>query len=112
MVQFSNLQFSTSLGVMYELKQKYNHSKLTETYKLLENAQDLDLVIEILNISYNKANNAKLNENEFTDLLDQNSIGFIKLTELFTKVVEGIMFNGMSPEEVEQRKNLMKNLKQ
>lgn len=110
MVQFGNLKFSTSIGVMYSLKQKYNHSKLSETYDMLSQSSDVDNIVEILNISYNKANNVNLNVDEFSEVLDNNNIGFIKLGELFTQVVEGIMFNGLSPEEVQERKNQVANL--
>ena len=110
MVQFGNLKFSTSLGVMYELKQKYNHEKLNETYKMLSESQEVDNIVEILNISYNRANKVNLSEDEFTQLLDDNNIGFIKMGEIFSNVVEGIMFNGLTPEEVAARKNQLANL--
>ena len=54
MVQFGDLKFSTSLGVMYALKQKYNHTKLNDTYKMLANSQEIDSIVEILNISYKR----------------------------------------------------------
>lgn len=111
MVQIGNLKFSTSLGVLYDLKQKYGHTRLNETYKKLAEEQEIDSVIEILNISYNKANKVNLNEEEFAQLMEENDIGFLKLSEMFGKVVEGIMFNGMTPEEIEERKNLLTNLK-
>lgn len=110
MVQFGDLKFSTSLGVMYALKQKYNHTKLNDTYKMLANSQEIDSIVEILNISYNKANGTNLSEDEFTVVLEKENIGFLKLGDIFTQVIEGIMFNGLSPEEVAARKNQLANL--
>ena len=43
MVQLGNLKFSTSLGVMYTLKQKYNHNNLKETYALLNEVSNGDI---------------------------------------------------------------------
>lgn len=112
MVQLGNLKFSTSLGVMYTLKQKYNHNNLKETYALLNEVSngDVDIMMEIALASFNRENKTNLNEDEFAILLDDNEVGFVKLTDLLGKVVEGIMFNGLSPEEIEERKNLMANL--
>ena len=110
MVQFGDLKFSTSLGVMYALKQKYNHTKLNDTYKMLSDSREIDSIVEILNISYNKANGTNLSEDEFTAVLEKENIGFLKLGDIFTQVIEGIMFNGLSPEEVAARKNQLANL--
>lgn len=110
MVQFGDLKFSTSLGVMYALKQKYNHTKLNDTYKMLSDSKEIDSIIEILNISYNKANGTNLSEDEFTAILEKENIGFLKLGDIFTQVIEGMMFNGLSPEEVAARKNQLANL--
>ena len=110
MIEKQGLRFATNLGVLYDLKEKHKLTTLQETYGLLQ-AVDVDVIMEILNVSYNRANNCNLDDNSFATLLDEKGLGFIKLTEIFKEIVEAIMYNGMSPEEVEEQKNLIKNLK-
>lgn len=113
MVQLGNLKFSTNMGVMYTLKQKYNHNTLKETYALLNSVQDgdIDVMMDIALAAYNRENKTNLDIDAFSNLLDDNQVGFMKLTELLGKIVEGIMFSGLSPEEVTERKNQLMNLK-
>lgn len=103
MKEFKGIKFSTSLGILYDIKEKHNHTTLNETYKVLEKS-DADSMIEVLTCSYNDANKANLNEKEFLNLLSDKDIGFIKIIEIFQEVVEGIMFSGLSPEEIANRK--------
>lgn len=110
MVQLDNLNFSTSLGVLFELKNIKGHKTINETYKSLE-TDDLDNILEIMSISYNKANKTVYTVEEFTELLDSKNFGFIKIAEGYAKIVEAIMFNGLSPEEIAERKNALANLK-
>lgn len=113
MVQLGNLKFSTNMGVMYALKQKYNHNTLKETYALLNSIQDgdIDVMMDIAQASYNRENGTNLDIDAFSKLLDDNQVGFMRLAELLGQIVEGIMFSGLSPEEVAERKNQLKNLK-
>ena len=110
MVQLDNLKFSTSFGVLYELKNVKGHQTINETYKALE-SEDVDNILEVMRISYNKANKVNLSEDDFVELLDEHNLGFVKVAEGYAKLVEAIMFNGMTPEEVEERKNFLMNLK-
>ena len=99
MINVNELNFATNLGVLYGIKEKHGYKTLQETYGLLEN------------ISYNRANNCNLDSNSFAILLDEKEIGFVILTGIFQRVIEAIMFNGMSEEEIAAQKNLVKNLK-
>lgn len=110
MVQLDNLNFSTSLGVLFELKNIKGHKTINETYKSLE-TDDLGNILEIMSIAYNKANKTNYTVDEFTEILDSKNFGFIKIAEGYAKIVEAIMFNGLSPEEVAERKNALTNLK-
>lgn len=110
MINVNGLNFATNLGVLYDIKEKHGYKTLQETYGLLEKT-DVDVLIEVLNISYNRANNCNLDSNSFAVLLDEKEIGFVKLTGIFQRVIEAIMFNGMSEEEIAAQKNLVKNLK-
>ena len=82
---------------------------LQETYQLLEQT-DIDLIFEVLCISYNKANKVNMSQDEFAEFLADNNIGFVKMTSIFKDIVEDLMFNGMTPEEVEAQKNALANL--
>ena len=106
----NGIEFSDSLGVLYGLKERHNCKTLQETYKVLESS-DMDTIVEVLNVSYNKAHKDKpLDQEAFLEELENKSIGFIKLTEIFQKIVEALMFNGLSDEEIQERKNLLKSL--
>lgn len=109
MVQLDNLKFSTSFGVLYEIKNIKGHSTINETYKALQ-TDDIDNITLVIRIAYNKANKVNLSEDAFLEFLDENSIGFVKLTDIYAKIVEGIMFNGLSEAEIVARKNAMANL--
>ena len=107
----NGVEFSDSLGVLYGLKEKHNCKTLQETYKILENS-DLDTAIEVLNVSYNKAHRDKpLTQDEFLDFLAEKGVGFIKIIEMFQVIVEALLFNGMSEQEITERKNALKNLR-
>lgn len=110
MLQFENMKFATSIGVLFTLKQTHGHKTLQETYTMLEKT-DMDSIFEVLCVSYNVANDTKLNTEEFVALLDTNNVGFLKIIELFKNVVETMMFSGLSEKEIEERKNALTNLK-
>lgn len=110
MVQINNLKFSTNFGVLYEIKNMRSHKTVNETFKSLE-SDDIDNIVDVMRVAYNRENKVNLNNDEFVVLLDQNGLGFIKLAEAYGKLVESIMFNGLSEEEIKARKNAMANLK-
>lgn len=110
MVEKQGLRFATNLGVLYDLKEKHGFTTLQETYGLLEKT-NIDIILEVLNASYNRANSCSLDANSFATLLDEKGFGFVKLTSIFKDVIEAIMYNGLSPEELDEQKNLIKNLK-
>ena len=110
MVNVNNVQFADSLGVMYALKEEKGLKTIQETYKMLEET-DMDLMIEVLRISYNKAHkNNEVDLEHFVDMLSENGIGFMKIYDAFSTVTEALLFSGMSPEEITERKNLLMNM--
>ena len=110
MINFSNVLFSDTLEVLFVLRQSRGCKTVQETYKILENT-DMDTMLEVLLASYNAAHReSKLDLDAFVTVLAENQIGFVRLTEAYTKVVEALMFNGLSPEEIEERKNFLLSL--
>lgn len=110
MITFSNITFSDTLEVLFALRQNRGCRTIQDTYKILENT-DMDTVLEVLLASYNAAHHgAEVSLEAFVSILAENKIGFVKLTDAYAKVVEALMFNGMSPEEIEERKNLLMSL--
>ena len=110
MLQFNNVQFSDTLEVLFTLRQNRGCKTIQETYKVLENT-DMDTILEVLLASYNAAHHGtEVTLDEFVKILAENKIGFIKLTDVYTKVVEALMFNGMTPEEIAERKNFLASL--
>ena len=71
-------------------------------------ARDSDEVFDQLLVD--KANKVNMSQDEFAEFLADNNIGFVKMTSIFKDIVEDLMFNGMSPEEVEAQKNALANL--
>lgn len=110
MITFSNVQFSDTLEVLFALRQSRGCKTIQETYKILENT-DMDTVLEVLLASYNAAHHGnEVDMDSFVLILAENKIGFVRLTEAYAKVVEALMFNGLSPEEIEERKNVLMSL--
>lgn len=110
MITFSNVKFSDTLEVLFVLRQSRGCKTIQETYKILENT-DMDTMLEVLLASYNAAHRGcEVDLDGLVMVLAENKIGFVKLTDAYAKVVEALMFNGMSPEEIEERKNLLMSL--
>lgn len=110
MVTISNINFSDTLEVLFTLRQSRGCRTIQDTYKILENT-DIDTVLEVLLASYNAAHHGKeVTLDTFVSILAENKVGFVKLTDVYSKVVEALMFNGMTPEEIEERKNLLMSL--
>ena len=110
MITFNNVQFSDTLEVLFTLRQSRGCKTIQETYKILENT-DMDTVLEVLLASYNAAHrDHKVSLDQFVQILAENKIGFVKLTDAYAKVVEALMFNGMSSEEIAERKNALMSL--
>ncbi len=108
MVEINNMQFASSIGVLYTLKEARGHKTLQETYSVFENA-DIDTIVEILRVAYNRQNNSSLNEEQFFSMLEKNKVGFIQLAEIFQQVVEQIMYDGLTPEEVDSKKKFLES---
>lgn len=110
MIEVNGLKLASTIGVLFALKQSHGCKTLQETYKILESTE-MDNMFDVLCVAYNKANNTTLSIDEFANKLEESGIGFVKVTETYQKLIEDIMFSGLTPEEIEQRKNQMMNLK-
>ena len=104
MKTFNNLNFDTSLRVLYKVKEKKGHKTLNETYAYVGNKQDVDAMLDVALISYNIANKTELTEDQFHEVLAEKGIGFIKIIQVFGEVIDAILFDGTTEEE---RKNLI-----
>lgn len=110
MIIYSNVGFSDTLEVLFTLRQSRGCKTIQETYKILENS-DIDTILEVLLASYNAAHHgAEVILDQFVSILSENKIGFVRLTDAYSKVVEALMFNGLSPEEIAERKNQLMSL--
>ena len=110
MITFSNVNFSDTLEVLFALRQSRGCKTIQETYKILERT-DIDTMLEVLLVSYNAAHRgAEISQEEFVTVLSDNKIGFVRLTDAYQTVVEALLFSGMTPEEIEERKNFLMSL--
>ena len=104
MKTFNNLNFDTSLRVLYKVKEKKGHKTLNETYAYVGNKEDFDAMLDTALVSYNIANKTELTEDEFQEKLSESGIGLIKIVQIFGEVIDAIMFDGTTEEE---RKNIL-----
>ena len=112
MVQVKEMQFATTIGVLFALKEAKGYKTLEETYKLFEKA-DMDVMIEIVKISYMKQNKlTSLTVDQFVDILETHDVGFIKVTDIFQQIIEALMYSGLSTEELAAKKKLTDSLMQ
>ena len=110
MLTFNNVKFSDTLEVLFTLRQSHGCKTLQETYKILERT-DMDTVLDVLLASYNSAHHGEeVAMDEFVSILAENKIGFVKLTDTYQQIVEALLFNGLSPEELAERKNALMSL--
>ena len=110
MVEFNKMHFSTSIAVLFKIKTEKGHQTLQETYNFLMKTE-LDTQIEVLRVAYNIAEQANVNTDEFLALIAENGIGFILITQLFSELLEKLMYSGLSKEEIEAKKELMRKSK-
>ena len=107
MVQIKNMKFSTSIGVLFALKEQKGVKTLQETYKIFEQP-DMDVMLDLLKASYMKQNKIEtMTIDEFVEKLEEEQIGFIKIASVFQEVIEGVMYSGLSEEEIETKKKLV-----
>ena len=101
---------ATNLKVMFKLKDITGLKTLQEAMNAVGKL-DMDGQLDFLYAAYNAyKDNLPMTKAEFTDYLLEHA-GVFKLTEYIEAVTEGILYNGMSKEEVDEKKELIaKNL--
>ena len=109
MVEVKNMHFATSIAVLFALKEARGHTTLQETYSSIGKITDFEGMLELLRICYEKGEGKKVSFEEFIDILAQSGVGFVKVTTIFNQVVEGILYSGMSNDEVENAKKLVQS---
>lgn len=103
MVEVNGLKFETSIGVLFALKEMRGHKTLQETYASVSNS-GIDNVIEVMHVCYKKGMNSTCTFEEFIDIIAKHDLGFIKLTRLYTEVLERLMYDGLTKEEIDASK--------
>lgn len=95
---------ATTLRVVYSIQKEKNFKTFQETLNSL-NQLDTDEQINLIYTAYkcDKNNTEFLDKETFiNELLD--NCGVYKLTEISTTIVEGLLFSGLSTEEIESKK--------
>lgn len=103
MVEVNGLKFSTSIAVLFALREAGGHKTLQETYTRLSRS-DMDGMVEVVRISYEKGAGKKLTIEEFLEELGNYGIGYVKLSKVYAQIVEKLMCDGMTPEEIDEVK--------
>lgn len=109
MVEFDSLKFDDTLNLLYGIKCARGHKTLNETYESLQKT-DIDSILDVLRISYNLANSTSFSTEEFVLEMSKKNIGFVKLTNIFSQLIQSLMFSGLSKEEEEASKKQLANL--
>lgn len=107
MVEINGLKFSTSIAVLFALREAEGHTTLQETYASLTHS-DIDRMIEVMRICYEKGENKKLTAEEFLNELGNYGIGYVKMSKIYAQIIEKIMCDGLSQEEIDAAKKLAK----
>lgn len=109
--QGEEVELSTKLRVAFKIEKAHNHKPYMEVFKNV-GTLSLEKQIEILWLAFKEENPEKalvLNIAKFQDeLLDTSNLSYI--LEALTGVIEGIMYHGMTEEEIEEKK--MQNLEE
>ena len=104
MVEVNGLRFSTSIGVMFALREREGHTTLQETYASLAKT-DMDSVVTITRICCEKGEDKKFESDEaFFETLAEHGVGLVKLSQTYSRLIEALMCSGMSPEEIASAK--------
>lgn len=94
---------ATTLRVAYAIQGKFNHKPYAQIFQELDTL-GIDGQLKLLYTAFNLANPNVATEAEFINYhLDHGNLSEINV--LIAKLLEGITFNGLSPEEVARRKN-------
>lgn len=111
MTEIKGVKFDDTIAVLFSIKEKKGHKTLDETYKYLDE-QQIDSILEVLVISYNLAHEGnEVDDKGFGKILGAAGIGFAKMATVYAQLIEKIMFDGMSDEEVADLKKQRLNLK-
>ena len=111
MVEVNGLKFETSIGVLFALKEARGHKTLQETCAAAANS-NIDNVLDVLHKCYEKGQESSCSLEDFLSATEKAGLGLVKLTSVFSDVLEKMMYSGLSETEVEDAKKLaMERLK-
>lgn len=95
----------TTLRTAYTIQNQFGHKPYLKVFNELDNMV-LEQQVRLLYIAFNLANPDVCTEKEFfEDMLDSGSI--IALNTTIAKLIEAISFNGLSEEEIAERKKAL-----
>lgn len=98
-------ELSTKLRVAFQIQNRFNHKPYAQLFQSID-SMGIEEQIRMLYISFNLANPNVLSEIEFQNYILDNW-GIAQVTETVAHLVEAIMFNGLSDEEVAERKKAL-----
>lgn len=107
MFRGQEFELCTKLRVAFLVQKAHNHQPYTQVFSNMSN-MPIEKQLELLWISFREANaeyvlSQGLTLGAFQDeLLDESNLTYV--LEALTGVVEGIMYHGMSEEEIEIKK--------
>lgn len=99
----SEYPLSTKLRVAYALQEKNNHKPYISLFEGIDE-MPIEKQIQMIYISFQLANpEASISEKDFLNyFLDNYGVQYIM--NLVKEIIEGVMYNGLSPEEIAAKK--------
>lgn len=99
-------ELATSLRVIYALKDITHAKGLQQAISSISNL-DLDGQLDLLWAAYKAANaDTDMSKREFTDAIIDN-LGIFAITDAVNALTEGLLYNGLTPEEIESKKAMV-----
>lgn len=104
-----DIELADTLRVVYEIKNQTGAKNMRDAMASMSK-MDFDEQMKLLYTSYKCKNRGTpdfMSEQQFTEFLLDN-LGLYAITDIVEQLVDGIMYSGLSPEEVAKKKQAEK----
>lgn len=99
-------ELADTMRVLYELRDLTHAQNIREAMTSLSKL-DTDGQIELIYVAYKvKAKEAAMSKQEFVDMILDNC-GVFAIVDTANKLIDALMYSGMTPEEVESKKMIV-----
>lgn len=104
LINGAEYKMATTLRVAYKIQSSQGHKPYMEIFKNMATLS-LENQIKILYASYSTGNQVVMTEKDFIDYVLDN-FNLDKILEMLGGLVDGIMYNGYSEDEISDKKKI------